>query len=117
MKLRYAPEAVTDLQNIKRYIAATLRNPSAASRVTKRILDQCATLKKFPRAGASLAAMTGHETDLRMLACEDHIALYRIDAEMVSVARIINARQDYMRVLFKEADLEQTERNQPGHQE
>ena len=33
---------------------------------------------------------------------ESYIALYRIETETVSVGRIINARQDYIRILFGE---------------
>ena len=105
MNLRYTPEAMSDLQEIKRYISKELHNPTAATRITKMILDQCASLKRFPQSGAEISAMTGYETDLRILVCENYIALYRIDVEAVSVARIINAKQDYMRILFRENDL------------
>lgn len=101
MKLRYTPEAISDLQSIKQYIKSTLRNPTAATRITKMILDSCTTLKSFPESGSSISALTGYETDLRMLICENYIALYRIDDDIVSVARIIHAKQDYMRILFR----------------
>ena len=52
--------------------------------------------------GASIQAKTGYETDLRMLVVESYIALYRIEAEAISVGRIINARQDYIRILLGE---------------
>ena len=78
MKLRYTPESLCDLQEIKRYIKSELHNPTAASRITKAILNGCAQLKQFP------------------------IALYRIETENVSVGRIINARQDYIRILLRE---------------
>ena len=102
MKLRYTPEALRDLQEIKRYIKSELHNPTAASRITKAILDGCAQLKQFPEMGVSIGAKTGYETDLRMLVVESYIALYRIETEVVSVGRIINARQDYIHILFGE---------------
>ena len=67
MKLRYTPESLCDLQEIKRYIKSELHNPPAASRITKAILDGCAQLKQFPKMGVSIGAKTGYETDLRML--------------------------------------------------
>ena len=100
MKLRYTPESLCDLQEIKRYIKSELHNPTAASRITKAILDGCAQLKQFPEMGVSIGAKTGYETDLRMLVVESYIALYRIETETVSVGRIINARQDYIRILL-----------------
>ena len=102
MKLRYTPESLCDLQEIKRYIKSELHNPTAASRITKAILDGCAQLKQFPEMGVSIGAKTGYETDLRMLIVERYIALYRIETDNVSVGRIINARQDYIRILLRE---------------
>ena len=102
MKLNYTPEAISDIQEIRRYIKHTLRNPTAAARISKAILDACSSLKTFPKMGVSIEGRTGFKTDLRMLACENWIAVYRIepDSDVVSIARIIDGRQDYMRILF-----------------
>ena len=116
MKLRYTPEAIADLQEVKQYIKDTLRNSKAADRIAKIILDGCAQLKMFPQSGASIKALTGQETDLRMLVCENYIALYRIDTDVISVARIISAKQDYMRVLFREDAVVQMRSDQRKNQ-
>jgi len=102
MKLKYTPEAISDLQEIRHYIKTTLHSADAAKRISKRILDSYSSLKRFPEMGVSVEAKTGFETDLRMLVCENQIAIYRIDTDTdtVSIARIINSRQDYMRILF-----------------
>lgn len=102
MKLRYTPEAISDLRAIRDYIQTNLHNPTAAKRISKAVLDACSALKQFPEMGISIEAKTGFETNLRMLVCESHIAVYRIETETdtVSIARIINARQDYIRLLF-----------------
>ena len=108
MKLRYTPQAIRDLREIQTYIADILHNLPAARRIAKEILDACAALKRFPELGRSIHEKTGFETDLRMLVCGKQIALYRIDADCdtVSVARIVHARQDYIRILF--GDVEST---------
>ncbi len=58
----------------------------------------------IPEMGISVEGKTGVETDLRMLICENWAAFYRIetDSGIVSVARIIDVRQDYMHILFGE---------------
>ena len=101
MKLRYTPQAIADIREVKDYIRDILHNPAAAERIAHSILDSCAALKQFPEIGISLAAKTGFETDLHMLVCGRYIALYRIDQNVgaVSVARIIHAQQDYIRIL------------------
>lgn len=107
MKLNYTPEAISDIQEIRRYIKTNLHNPPAAKRISKAILDACSSLKSFPKMGISIESKTGFETDLRMLICENWIAVYRIEDEsgVVSIARILDARQDYMRILFGEIDF------------
>ena len=107
MRLNYTPEAVSDIQEIRRYIGHTLRNPTAAARISKAILDTCSSLKAFPKMDTSIEGKTGVETDLHMLACKNWIAIYRIEpgSDVVSVARIIDGRQDYMRILFGDLDF------------
>ena len=104
MKLRYTPQAIADIREIKDYIRDALHDPSAAERIARSILDGCAALKDFPKIGVGLAAKTDFETDLRMLICGRYIALYRIDNDIntVSVARIIHAQQDYIHILLDE---------------
>jgi len=46
---------------------------------------------------------------VRMLVCDHYLALYRVDTDTISVARIINARQDYMRILLHGIELPQKE--------
>ena len=50
MKLRYTPEAILDLKNIKQYIKVNLHNQTAALRISKMILDNCSSLKMFPES-------------------------------------------------------------------
>ena len=104
MIIRYAPEAIRDLQELRHYISKTLCNPKAAARISKGILAGCARLKQHPQLGITLEAKVGTSTDLRYLICEKHIAFYRIDGDVISVARIIDGRQDYLRILFGNED-------------
>lgn len=105
MNLRYTPQSIADLQEIMDYIGNILHGPAAAKRIVRSVLNGCASLKEFPEMGVSLAAKTGFETDLRMLICGQYAVLYRVDkgANAVSVARIIHARQDYIRILLGES--------------
>lgn len=101
MILRYTPEAIRDLQETKRYISKNLKNPKAAARITKSILDSCSHLKQHPKLSAALAGKIGRASDLRYLICENHIVFYQIDDDRISVARILDGRQDYLRILFE----------------
>lgn len=100
MRLRYTPEAIADLREIRRYIRDTLGNPQAAKCIPNMILDSCAHLKDFPQMGMALSSVLDCDTDLRMLVCENYVAVYRCEGDMVSVARVFHKRQDFLRILF-----------------
>ncbi len=104
-KVFISPEAVRDLSQIKQYISTELKNRSAAGRIVGSILKDLRALWRYPEQGPSIEALTGFQTELRMLLCGKHIALYRIDNETVFAARILDARQDYLRVLFGDDNL------------
>ena len=99
-KVFISPEAARDLSQIKQYISTELKNRSAANRIVGNIMKDLRELGRYPEQGPSIEALTGFQTELRMLLCGKQIALYKIEKEAVFVARIIDARQDYLRVLF-----------------
>ena len=99
-KVLISPEAARDLSQIKQYISTELKNRSAANRIVGSILKDLRALGRYPEQGPSIEALTGFQTELRMLLCGKHIALYKIEDNSIFVARILDARQDYLRVLF-----------------
>ena len=76
-KIFLSPEAVRDLTQLKQYISFELKNRSAANRIIGSILKDLQRLERYPQQGPSIEALTGFQTDLRMLVSGKHIALYR----------------------------------------
>lgn len=101
MILRYTPEAIGDLTDTKTYISKTLHNAKAANRITKSILESCASLKAFPQSSPLLEVLTGQPSDLRYIVAENHLVFYRVEDGYIMVARILDGRTDYLRVLMK----------------
>ena len=99
-KLFISPEAGRDLSEIRQYLAKELKSPGFARKTVNAILENIKSLSRFPEQGPSVEALTGFKTDLRMLLCGNHIALYKIEHGTVYISRIVDARQDYLRVLF-----------------
>ena len=99
MKLRYAPEALNDLAEIKQYIKEELGSPIAAGKIISGILASCSLLKSQPRLGMELSKRIGRETDYRYLISGNYIVFYRIENKNISVYRIIDARTDYIRTI------------------
>lgn len=100
MRIRYTPQAQTDLREVRDYISNVLKNPVAAKNVTGRIIRSCHKLSDQPNMGASLQGKTGRNTDCRYLICENHIAFYEVQLDCVCIIRILDGRTDYMRALF-----------------
>lgn len=99
-KVLFSPEAAKDLAEIKQYISKELKNPAAAKKTVQTITKELRTLSRFPEAGPSVEALTGYTTNLRFFICGKHIALYRIEDKTVYIARVVDPRQDYLRILF-----------------
>lgn len=105
-KIFISPEASRDLSEIRRYISKELKSPGSARKTVNEILKNMKSLGCFPEQGPSVEALTGFKTDLRILLCGKHIALYKIEDGTVFISRIVDARQDYLRILFGEDYLE-----------
>lgn len=99
-KLRITPAAASDLAEIKAYISLELHNPQAAQRIVKSITHDLRHLQQNPNLGFPVSAKIGRETDLRALLSGKYFLFYRVETEAVQVARILDGRQDYLRVLF-----------------
>ncbi len=103
-EIRLTPEAEKDLVEIEYYISKKLRNPIAAQRVVSKIIKDLEILESYALAGPSLQVLYGIKTDLRILVCGNYIAAYRVEERLILIARIINARLDYTRILFGDGD-------------
>ena len=57
-------------------------------------------MKLFPYMGIELVKTTGVLTDYRSLFCRHNYIFYRIEKDDVLIIRILNEKQDYMRILF-----------------
>ena len=105
-KLIVSAEAVKDLETIRTYISRELHNRASANKTVRAITRELRILERYAEAGPSIEALTGYPTDLHFLVCGKYIALYKIDDITVSVARILNAKQDYLQI-FESEDTEQ----------
>ena len=100
MKIIYSPQAREDLWEIKSYIADELANPSAAARITNKVVKDCSNLKNNPYLGAELKSKFEVETDMRYLISSNYIAFYKVVDNEIHVIRIRDGRTNYMQILF-----------------
>ena len=88
MMIRWSPEAAADFAAIVEYIRK--QNPSAAKRVAHAIYDGIASLASFPRRGRPGRVQGTRELVLSPL---PFIAIYRIEAEVLEIARVLHGSQ------------------------
>ena len=100
MELYYTPKARNDLLQIKESIIEKFDDEDLAKKILRKMTETVRQLITFPYLGQELSGITGIYTDYRCLFCEKNYVFYRIEADRVCVIRVLNERQDYMRVLF-----------------
>jgi addiction module RelE/StbE family toxin len=105
-KLRINPLAKRDLIDIKEYIKKELDNPTAAVKVVSRIIESYEKLKEFPMLGGDLSSKVDISTDYRYLISGNYIVFYKVDNIYVSIYRILYARRDYTKILFRDEKFE-----------
>lgn len=103
-KLKITPAAASDLAEINAYISTQLHNPQAARRIVKIIAHDLRLLQQNLHLGFSVSAKIGRETNLRALLSGNYFLFYRIENETIQVSRVLDGRQDYLRVLFGTAE-------------
>lgn len=100
MELYYTPEARNDLINIKESIIEKFDDENLAIEVLKKITKTVRQLVMFPYLGQELSGITGIYTEYRCLFCEKNHVFYRVEEDRICVIRVLNEKQDYMRILF-----------------
>lgn len=107
MELYYTPRAKNDLVNIKESVIEKFDDENLAITVLRKITTTIRQLVTFPYLGQELSGITGIYTEYRCLFCERNYVFYRIEEERVCIIRILNEKQDYMRILFGVSETEE----------
>jgi toxin ParE1/3/4 len=99
-RIEFSHEAREDLRQIREYISVDLDNESSAAKVVGNIVNNIGRLADYPKIGAPLVSRISEETDYRYLVCGNYNVFYRIETQTVKVVRILNARRNFMTILF-----------------
>ena len=88
MKIRWSPEAAADFVEIVEYLEK--QSPSAAVRVAHSIYNSISSLESFPERGRPGRI---EETRELVLSPLPFIAVYRVKAAVVEIARVLHGSQ------------------------
>ncbi|MBZ4688504.1 MAG: hypothetical protein JG764_2137 [Clostridiales bacterium] len=97
IRIRINPVAVSDLQEIKNYIAE--ESLDIATKVVKEIIEKIENSSQFPEMGTMLKHKIGLKNKYRYIICGQYLIFYIYENDIVSVQRILHGKRDYMSLL------------------
>lgn len=98
-KLIYTPKALEDLQGIKTYVSKQFGGNKAKACVSE-ITSTVRQLELFPEEGLCVEDLIEYPTDYHYLVVKPNYVFYRVENDIVRVIRILNEKQDFLRILF-----------------
>ena len=97
--LRYARQALEDLDEIWDYIALELMNPDAAADTVGGIMDAVDRLAEYPLSGTPLNALLDIESDYRFVIYRNFLAFYHLSGSAVLIDRVLYEGRDCVKAL------------------
>ena len=91
MKLRYAPEAVADLQRVVEFVE--VKNPFAARRIAINLQEGMHKLKQFPNIGLPVVQAPDAE-QIRDLYIDNYTVRYLVVREIIYILRIWHSKEN-----------------------
>lgn len=99
-EIKFSPDALHDLKEIKAYITDELCSPSSAAKTVGQIMNRIRQRSEFPALGAPLSSVIHMEVSYRFLVCGHYTAFYKVDDGQVHIIRILYNRRNFMQILF-----------------
>ena len=96
MKLRINPLVVTDLKNIRDYIAED--NVEKAKETIEKIYSRFEQIQSFPKMGVKLAKRVSFHTEYLYIVWNDYTIIYQVKNDFVEIYRVLNRYQDITRI-------------------
>ena len=96
MKLRINPLVVTDLKDIRNFIAED--NVEKAVETVDEIYGKFENIQLFPGMGAELSKRVNFRTEYKYVVWNDYVIIYKVGKEFVEIYRVVNRYQDITRI-------------------
>lgn len=98
-QLKYSPDSIEKLKEIKREIA-TQYGLKIANRIISKMMKSIRDLQHFENKGQSVEGLTGISCDYRFLYVQHNYVFYRVENDTVWITDIYNEKEDFMWKLF-----------------
>jgi len=106
-KLRFTPEAIRDMEAVEEDVLAVSGRQDTANRYVDDFLDKIKAKKRFPQSGIPVIYNDELFTGFYFVHFKKYNAFYRIQGEFIEVIRILQAKSDYMAILFGEVSIDE----------
>jgi plasmid stabilization system protein ParE len=106
-RVLYTQEALEDLQTIKARIIDNFCDEELAVKSLRKLMQQIQGIAEFPHMGMELEKIIGIHSDYYYLFRKSNYIFYRIENDSIKIIRILNERQDYIRILFGISETEE----------
>ena len=91
-QITWLPGAARDIDRLRNFIKS--KNPLAAQRAAKRILEGANLLKDNPAAGLPVEALVGYHELILSFGSGEYIVRYRLEGEQVLIVRVRHSREN-----------------------
>ena len=99
LRIDFSPEALNDIDEIRNYLFAEYGVKTSKDNLKKE-MKSIRSLGQFPLQGSSIWERYGISSDYRYLYTNHNYVFYRIENDAVKVIRILDARRDFLNILF-----------------
>lgn len=98
--VQISPLAKEDLIRTKNYLDEFFGSEVAESQI-KKVIESITKLQEYPLMGRPLTNMIDVPTDYMYFVVEKNYVFYRVEDQIVRIIRILNSRQDFLKILFE----------------
>ena len=88
MKLRINPLVITDLKDIRDFIAED--NAKKAVQTVNEIYGKFENIQLFPGMGDDLSKRVDFRTEYKYVVWNDYVIIYKVGKEFVEIYRVVN---------------------------
>lgn len=98
-KILYSPKSREDMFKIMEYLTLEFSKDIAKEKM-KNLTTSIKKLEEFPLIGKPLGNLIDVSTDYLYMVTEKSYVFYRNEDNHVKIIRVLNHRQEFMRILF-----------------
>jgi plasmid stabilization system protein ParE len=98
-KVELLPFAITDLEDIVRYISETLEAPKAAAKLKEEIYTKASQLKKNPMRYRVYAPSLNLKREYRKMPVKNYSVFFVIKNDTIEIHRVLYSRRNMSAIL------------------